>query len=429
MKRKLIKSTQLFNQASNLIPRAAQTLSKAPDQFVQGVSPYALARGEGAYVWDVDGNKYLDLTCSLGGIVLGYKYPAIEKSVSRQRRAGTIFGLPGKLEVELALELKKNMPFCEMSRFGLNGSDVTAAAVRVSRAYTGRDHIVKCGYHGWHDWTISTNKMRNRGVPEAVKNLTHEFYYNDLPSLEKIFKEFPNQIAAVIMEPIDAFMPDKDFLSNVKKITKKNGAVFVFDELVTGFRLSKGGAAEYFGVEPDLVCYGKAISNGEPLSVLAGRQDIMKTFDDVFVSFTYAGFLPSIAAALTTIKFMSRHDVSQRLWSNGKLIMDGYNQLALKYNLPTKAVGYACHPVFSFKNDDGNDNLELKTLFLQETIKRGLLTNCKVFTSYAHNQKDIKKALQIIEESFAIMATALKEGNVADCLEGPVVRARYVRSD
>jgi glutamate-1-semialdehyde 2,1-aminomutase len=247
-KRKLNKSKKLLAKAEILIPRAAQTLSKAPDQFVSGVSPYALARGRGAYVWDVDGNEYLDLTCSLGGVVLGYGQKEIERAVLRQRKKGTIFGLPGNLEVELAIELKKLMPFCEMLRFGLNGSDVTAAAIRVSRAYTGRDHIAKCGYHGWHDWTIATNKMRSRGVPVAVKKLTHEFFYNNLASLEKIFRDYPNQIAAVIMEPVDAEMPRNNFLLEVKKMAKRHGAVFIFDELINGFRLAKGGAAEYFRV-------------------------------------------------------------------------------------------------------------------------------------------------------------------------------------
>lgn len=427
LKRKLSKSKKLFDRASLLIPRAAQTLSKTPDQFVIGVSPYSLTKGKGAYVWDVDGNKYLDFTCSLGGVVLGYGQTEVEKAVLSQREKGGIFGLPGDLEVELATELKKLMPFCEMSRFGLNGSDATAAAIRVARAYTGRDHIAKCGYHGWHDWTIATNKLRSRGVPEAVKKMTHEFLYNDISSLEKIFKEYPDQIAAVIMEPVDAEMPQKEFLSKVGELAKRNGAVFVFDELITGFRLAKGGAAEYFGIEPDLVCYGKAISNGEPLSVLAGRRQIMSILDEVFVSFTYAGFLPSLAAALATIKFMRSHDVSKRLWSNGQLIMDGYNNLAKKYFLPTKAIGHACHPVFSFKDEKGEDNLALKTLFLQETVKRGLLTNCKIFTSYAHRPQEIHQALKIIEEAFGVMAKAMRSGDITNYLEGPVVRARYIR--
>ncbi|HEU0050943.1 MAG TPA: aminotransferase class III-fold pyridoxal phosphate-dependent enzyme, partial [Patescibacteria group bacterium] len=187
MSRTLSRSADLYSRAKQCIPRAAQTLSKAPDQFVAGVSPYAIERGNGARVWDVDGNEYLDFTCSLGAIVLGYGFPAVEEAVRKQREKGTIFGLPGNLEIDVAERIHKLIPFAEMCRFGLNGSDVTTAAIRLARAYTGRDHVAKCGYHGWPDWTIATNALRNKGVPKAVIDLTHEFKFNEVASLEKIF--------------------------------------------------------------------------------------------------------------------------------------------------------------------------------------------------------------------------------------------------
>jgi glutamate-1-semialdehyde 2,1-aminomutase len=242
-----------------------------------------------------------------------------------------------------------------MVRFGLNGSDATTAAVRVARAYTGRDHVAKCGYHGWSDWSIATHPLRSGGIPKAIKDLTHEFKFNDLESLEKIFKQYPDKIAAVVMEPMHASLPQKGFLEGVQKLAHKHGAVLVFDELITGFRLRMGGAAEYFGVQPDLACYGKAIASGEPLSVLAGRRKIMSVLDtkDIFFSFTYAGYLPAIAAARETLKFMKANKVHSVLWKRGEALNKTYNALAKKYDMPTSAGGLGPVQFWSFKNPDG----------------------------------------------------------------------------
>lgn len=426
MKRKTVNSKKLLERAGKIIPRASQTLSKSPDQFVQGVSPYAILEGKGCEVWDVDGNRYIDLVSSLGAIILGYQHPLIEQSIRNQRKKGTIFSLPGDLEVELAEKIIALIPYVEMVRFGLNGSDATTAAVRVARAYTGRDHIAKCGYHGWPDWTIATNPLRNKGVPEAVKSLTHEFKYNDLQSLEKILKEHAGQIAAVILEPVSSVLPRSGFLEGVKKLTHRHGAVLIFDELVTGFRLAIGGAAEYFGVIPDLVCYGKAISNGEPLSVLGGKREIMKTLNsnDVFFSFTYAGYLPSIAAALATLDFMKKNNVQERLWETGNMLIKNYNTLADKYEIPTTAIGLGPHPIFVFKDNEGNDNLILKSLFIQETSKVGILTSCSNVMNYSHTISHIKEVSRRLEKVFKIMHNALKNGKAEALLEGPMIKPR-----
>jgi len=427
MPRNLPRSAELLQRAKRVIPRAAQTLSKAPDQFVQGVSPYAIERASGCRVWDVDGNEYLDLTCSLGAISLGYGHPVVEEAIRTQRSNGTIFGLPAEPEIVLSEKIREIIPFAEMSRFGLNGSDVTTAAIRLARAYTGRDHVAKCGYHGWPDWTIATNKLRSKGVPEATKALTHEFFTNKLESLEKIFSEYPNQVAAVILEAIEISLPEPGFLEGVRELATKNGAVLVFDELVTGFRVALGGAAAYRKVTPDLVCYGKAISNGEPLSVLAGKQEIMSMLNEVFFSFTYGGYLPSVAAANATLDFMKQHDVQGKLWELGNRLFQGLQEAVAKHQLPITVQGYGVHPILSFKDAQGVDNLELKTLFLQETAKAGLLTNAKFFVNYSHEMSDIEMALDRLTAIFAMMADAVSQNSVAALLEGPVVAARYVR--
>src|SRR3989344_3520969 len=425
-KRKLEKSKLLLERAEKVIPRAAQTLSKAPDQFVRGVSPYAIERGEGCRVWDVDGNEYIDLASSLGAIVLGHRHPVIEEAVAKQRKCGTLFSLPGDLEIELAERISKIIPFAERVRFGMNGSDATTGAVRVARAYTGRDHIAKCGYHGWSDWSIATHPLRSKGVPEAVKNLTHEFSYNNLESLKKIFDENPNQIADVTMEPVSTVLPEPGFLEGVKALARKNGAVLVFDELITGFRLAMGGAAEYFNVEPDMACYGKAICNGEPLSVFVGKKEIMSVLDgqDVFFSFTYAGYLPSIAASLAMLDFMGKNEVQKKLWSTGNLLLKKYQALAEKYDVPTKAMGIGPHPIFAFKDAQGADNLALKSLFLQETAKRGIFTNCSNLMNYSHEISDIEEVAGRLEEIFKIMEEAVSLNKVEVMLEGPMIRPR-----
>ena len=419
-------SKKMLSKAEKIIPRASQTLSKAPDQFIRGVSPYMISKGKGCYVWDVDDNKYIDLASSLGAIVLGYNHPVTEKAVRDQRKRGTIFTLPGDLEIELAEKLVKLIPHVEMVRFGLNGSDVTTAAIRAARAYTGRDHVAKCGYHGWPDWTIATHPLRNKGIPDAVKALTHEFKYNDIQSLKKIFTDFPGKIAAVILEPVSATLPEKGFLENIKKLAHDNGAVLIFDELVTGFRLSFGGAAEYFKVEPDLVCYGKAISNGEPLSVLGGKREVMEVLNgsDVFFSFTYAGFLPGVAAAIATLDFMKKNKVQKRLWQTGELLIKNYNALAKKYDVPTKATGLGPHPIFAFKDENGNDNLALKSLFIQETAKAGILTNCSNLMNYSHTDSLIEEVSRKLDPIFKIMSEAVKKGEVEASLEGPMIKPR-----
>jgi glutamate-1-semialdehyde 2,1-aminomutase len=427
MKRRILdQNKKLLARAEKVIPRASQTLSKAPDQFVRGVSPYAIAKGKGALVWDVDGNEYIDLTSSLGAIVLGYQHPVTERAVAAQRKRGTIFGLPGDAEVALAERLTNIAPFIEMVRFGLNGSDVTTAAVRVARAYTGRDHVAKCGYHGWADWSIATHPLRHGGIPQAVKDLTHEFTYNDIESLKALFLKYPKQIAAVTLEPVHSTLPSPGFLQAVKELAHKEGAVLVFDELVTGFRLGMGGAAEHFGVEPDLVCYGKAISNGEPLSVLAGRKEIMRTLDanNIFFSFTYAGYLPSIRAALATIEFMGKKKLHAQLREQGEKIINGYNAFARAYQVPTVAAGLSPIVGFMFKDEKGGDNLPLKSLFLQECAKRGLLTNGTAMINYAHTNRVITEVLKRLEKVLQTLGTAVQENSVEQMLEGPVIRPR-----
>jgi len=424
LKRNLIKSKEYLEKAKELVPRQAQTLSRAPAQFIMGVTPYMLERGDGCNVWDVDGNKYIDFGCSLGPIVLGYNHPSTNAAIKKQLDKGMIFSLPSPLEIEFAQVLKEAIPFADMVRYGLNGSDCTTAAIRAARSYTGRDHVAKCGYHGWHDWSISTNPARAKGVPKAVSDLTHEFKYNDAASLEKILQENPGQIAAVIMEAVHDELPRDDFLHKCQELARKHGSLFILDEVLTGFRLALGGAAEYFKIIPDLAVYGKAISNGMPLSFVVGKKEIMKEFEKVFFSYTYGGEPLGLAAAVDTLKFMKENPVHEHMWKMGNMLYDGYNELAKKYGMKSQAIGTALFPTLTFKDEEGNDDRFLKSLFFQETVKRGILTSHQVKISYAHKQEHVKQFLEAVEDSFKLMQKAVQEGNLEKYLEGPAVAPR-----
>ena len=314
-KRKLAKSFKLWKKVQTLIPSGTQTLSKAPNQFVYGVSPIFLQKGKGAHVWDVDGNKYLDYVMALGPITLGYDYPAVTSAVIKQLHEGTIFTLPHPKEAELAEILTEIIPCAEMVRFGKNGADATSAAIRAVRAYTDRDHFAYCGYHGYQDW-FAINTQRNKGIPKVLKKFAHEFKFNDLESLKEIFLKNPKKIAAVIME-IPGQEPSGGFLQKVIDLTHKNDAVFILDEIVTGFRYALGGAQEYYKIKPDLACFGKGMANGFPISAVVGKREIMREFEEVFFSTTFGGDTLALSASITTIKELKRKKATDHFWKFG----------------------------------------------------------------------------------------------------------------
>jgi len=417
------KSLALKKIAQEIIPDCSQTFSKGPSQFIQGVAPVFLERGEGSHIFDVDGNEYIDYGMALGPIILGHNYPVVTNAVKKILEKSTTFTLPHRLEIELAELLCEIIPCAEMVRFGKNGSDATSGAVRVTRAYTGRDRVVCCGYHGWQDWYIATT-TRNKGVPEDVKKLTLTFEYNKIETIEKIFDENKNQIACVIMEPVGVVEPQDNFLQKVKEITHRNGAILVFDEIITGFRLSLGGAEGYFNVIPDLACFGKAMGNGFPISAIVGKKEIMKLFEEVFYSFTFGGEIVSIAAAIATIKELKNKNVVKHLWEQGRKIKDGYNVLAKEYGLEkhTQCIGFSPRSVVSFKNVKGEDDLLLKSLFQQECIKRGILFTGGHDICFSHSNKDIDYTLRVYRTVLEMLKDAIKKNEVKKLLEGKPVR-------
>jgi glutamate-1-semialdehyde 2,1-aminomutase/spore coat polysaccharide biosynthesis protein SpsF len=425
-KRSLGKSREWLERSAKVIPTCAQTFSKGPNQFVKGVSPTFLQRAKGSHVWDVDGNEYIDYVNGLGPTILGNDDPVVTEAVVRQVREGVTFSLPHPLEVELAELLCQVIPCAEMARFGKNGSDVTAGAVRVARAFTKREKVACCGYHGWQDWFIGTT-TRNLGVPRSTQELTKTFNYNDLPSLERVFEQNKGEIACVIMEPIGVVDPEPGFLQGVQDLCKKNGALLVFDEVVTGFRVHLGGAQSLYGVTPDLACFGKAMGNGYPIAALVGRRDVMKIVDDIFFSFTFGGDVLGIAASIATIKEMQKKPVIEHLYAQGERLKDGYNALAKHYGLAdvTKCIGLPPHTVCTWADTPKADGLVLRSIVQQELVKRGVLFLVGHNTCYAHSNEDVEHTLRAHRSALEVLAKALDSKDPKAFLEGEPVQAVF----
>lgn len=409
-------------------PSGAQTLSKNPTQFVIGVTPPVITRGKGAYVWDREGTRYLDLMLALGPMVFGYANERIDTKVKEQMDKGTIYSLPSEHEYTLSKLLREVVPCAEMSRFVLNGGDATTGAIRLARHITKRDHIAKCGYHGWQDWTICTKDGRNTGIPEIIKTMTHDFKYNDIASLEKIFTEHPNKIAAVILEPTAAEAPTDNFLQKVQELAKKNGAILIFDEMITGFRFALGGAQEYFGVTPDLACFGKAISNGYPLAVICGKKEFMGRMDEVFVSSTFSGFTLGLVAALETIRMMKElggvHEYMHKL---GDSLINSGNHAAKQYGVPVEFIGYGPHPVMIINISDDYVSRVAKTYIYQEMNKAGILFSSSMMIGFTHTQEEIDRVVEILSMIFKKIQEIGDPKNLEQLLEGEVAVPRTVR--
>lgn len=421
-KLRLFQSLSLERRARGLIPGASQTFSKAPDQFVRGAVPVFLKSGKGVTVTDVDGNRYLDTSMALAPVSLGYCDPDVDAAVSAQLKDGTILTQPHPLEAEVAETICDLVPGAEMVRFMKNGSDATSAAVRVARAATGRDMIAAGGYHGWHDWYIGTT-TRGGGVPAAVSRLTKTFVYNDISSLQKLFRRNPGRFAAVILEPIGVEEPKPGFLQEVADLTRKNGALLIFDEVVTGFRLALGGGQEHFGVRADLCCFGKALANGFPLSAVTGRKKHMRLFEDIFVSTTFGGELLSLAAARATLAKMRARSVIPHLWQQGRRLQDGFNTLARETGLDRHArcVGLPPHTVIPFTRENGEPWWELKSLVQQECASRGYLFMATHNPSFALTAKDCDQILRIYATVLPIAVAAVRDRAVKRLLRGPSV--------
>jgi glutamate-1-semialdehyde 2,1-aminomutase len=422
-------SENLLQRALKSIPLGSQTFSKSITQYPRGVSPLFIERGKGSHVWDPDGNEYVDFVNSLCAVNLGYCDPDVDEAVRRQMRNGITFSLPHRLEMEVSELLVETIPCAEMVRFGKNGSDSTSAAIRIARAYTSRDRIAVCGYHGWQDWYIGST-ARHLGVPDPVRKLTHSFVYNDISSLRALLETYPGEFAAIILEPMNVAFPIDGFLSQVRDLANTAGSILIFDETITGFRFSIGGAQQEFGVTPDLATFGKGIANGYPLSAVVGRADLMRTVEKIFYSGTFGGETLSLAAAKAVISKMQREPVLASLRCQGEKIRDGVSRLISRHGCDD-FLAVSGHPTWTFMNFrdvDGAGMWEIKTLFLQEIFARGFLTIGTHNVSYAHTDGDVDHLLGAYDEIFSLLRRGIDDGSIRTLLKcAPLVPLFRVR--
>ncbi|OGU63091.1 MAG: aminotransferase class III [Ignavibacteria bacterium RBG_13_36_8] len=420
------RSDYYYKRALGLIPSVTQTLAKGPTQYINGIAPKYLIKGKAAHVWDVDGNEYIDYNMAVGPLSLGYAYPKVDEAIKKQLEDGITFSLMHPLEVEVAEMIRDIIPNAEAVRYSKTGADVTSAAVRLARAYTGKNKILCCGYHGWHDWYVSVT-ARNMGIPKAVQNLTYTFNYNDIDSLKK---SIDNDVAAVILEPVVFEEPKDNFLHKLADLCKGKNIILIFDEMWTGFRMALGGAQEYFGITPDLATYSKAIANGMPISVLTGKRKIMDLAEnDIFFYTTFGGEALSLAAVKATIEELRTKNVPKYLDEKGKKIKDGYNGIVQKLGLDyTKTIGYNFRSLVTFDAKAG-DPLELKSLIQQEMIKRGILWQGFHNMSFSHNDKDINYTLEVYEEVLAILKKAVEENKIKQMLRGEPVKPVFRKTN
>ena len=422
-KRNLSKSNAYWGRAIRVIMDGTQLYSKGPMVNVRGVAPVYLQRGAGAHVWDVDGNEYIDYTSGVGSILLGHSYPAVNQAIARQLADATNLGLIHPLEVEAAELIVENIPCAEMLRFMKTGSGATSAAVRIARAFTGREKIIKGEYHGWHDWTMA-HTSRNAGIPRALVDTVFYAEYNNLERYETLFAEHKGEIAAIITEPVELVPPQNDFLNRIKNLAHAHGALLIFDEVVTGFRFGVGGAQAHFGVTPDMACFGKAMSNGMPLSAVVGRAEIFKNVSKkIFMSTTFGGEMLSLAACVANIQEIKAKPVIERIWTVGQRLRDGANELAKSIGVNIECLGYPPRINLAFEDEAGNPSDELKSLFLQEAVKRGILMGWQMFPTYSHSDDDVNRTLAAFEDAMRICKRAVQQNNIVSCLEGEIARA------
>jgi len=419
----ITKSDELYERALKVQKPVTQTLAKGPGQFTKGIAPKYIQRGQGSHVWDVDGNEYIDFNSAIGPISLGYAYPAVDEAIKKQLEDGITFSMMHPLEVEVSELLQQVIPNAEAVKISKTGADVCSAAVRVARAFTGREKIFCCGYHGWHDWYIGITS-RNAGIPEAIQNMTHTFEYNDLNSIKASLDE---TVAALILEPFIFEAPKPGFLKELADACSANGTLLIFDEMWTGFRIALGGAQEYFDVKPDLAVYSKACANGMPIAFLTGRADVMELFNSqVFSYTTFGGEALSLAACIATINELRDKNVPKYLDEKGALLKDGYNQIAIETGMDiyTRCVGYNCRSMVIFIPEAGN-GLELKALMQQEMIKRGVLWAGFHNMCYSHSDEDIAYTLSAYRDVMPIMKEAITSGNIKQYLKGEVLEAVF----
>ncbi|MGI5172140.1 aspartate aminotransferase family protein [Treponema sp. OMZ 840] len=424
------KSNELLERELKVSPLAAQTFSKSYRYFCKGISPAYIDHAKGCRVYDVDGNEFIDFICALGPITVGYNDDRINTAVKEQLDKGASFSLQSPIEVELAEKICRIIPCAEMVRFVKNGGDATTAAIRLARAYTGKEMVLMSGYHGMHDWSIGASN-NNKGVPQAVCNLTKNFIYNDLTDIEEKLNTYKDKVAAVILEPIQADGPKEGYLQTLKDLVHKHNAILIFDEVVSGFRYALGGASELYKVTPDLAAFGKGMGNGYAISAVAGKKELMRQIETgVFISTTFGGDALSMAAALATIKVLEQPGFYDSIWKLGNKMHTGLKQLATKYGLEKVITvsGLAPHCGLSFDGTGSLSYLDIHSVYSQVMIENGILVFAICNLNGAHTEKEIDLYLDATEKAFALIKKAIEQDSLTGILKGGKVDPVFKRN-
>ncbi|MBM3268482.1 MAG: aminotransferase class III-fold pyridoxal phosphate-dependent enzyme [Candidatus Sericytochromatia bacterium] len=408
--RKLVqtRSEELYAQAQEVIPGGLMGIRR-PYNFVPGEYPIFLQEGKGGRVIDVDGNEYVDMLCAYGPIILGYREAEVdEAAIAQIRDRGSCFSLVQPIQNELAFRLRGLIPCAEMSIFVKTGSDATTLAVRLARGKTGRAKVLRCGYHGWHDWCVEVKG----GVPEKLYEDVFEFHYNDLDELATLLERHGDDTAAIIVTPVGHPLahpveaPGPGFLEGVRSLADRYGAVLVFDEIRSGFRMDLGGAGKQYGVKPDLVCVGKAMANGYAIAAVSGIADVMKVAEkQVFVSSTYFPNSMEMAAALKTIEILERDRVLDVIRERGEKFLARLEALVAKSGVPAHVSGVPQMPFITFPEDPAKLYRQRRTTFYTEIIRRGVFLQPyhHGYICYRHTDADLDQAVRAVEEALAVV--------------------------
>lgn len=413
------KSRELQRRSHDIIPAGCHTYAKGDDQFPE-LAPGFIARGKGCHVWDVDGNEYIEYGMGCRAVTLGHAFEPVVDAVRQELSYGSNFTRPSPIELKCAEKLLDFIEGAEMVKFAKDGSSATTAAVKLARAVTGRDMIGICADHPFfstNDWFIGTTAL-DAGIPSAVKKLTVKFNYNDPQSVKDLFRRYPGKIAGLIMEPAKYEDPHDDFLHTVQQICSDNGAVFILDEMITGFRWNNGGAQKEYGIVPDLSTFGKAMANGFSVSALAGKREIMELgglFHDrerVFLlSTTHGAETHSLAAAIATMDTYAEEPVIEVLHRQGERLARGLETVIAVHDLQNyvRILGRPCSLVFATCDRQGRPSQAYRSLLMQELIRQGVLAPSLVI-SYAHTDEDVDRTVDAFDGALQVYRQALDAG-------------------
>jgi glutamate-1-semialdehyde aminotransferase len=431
------KSQSLYVEAKKVIPGGGQLLSKRPELFLPDYMPAYYSKAKGCYIWDLDGNKLLDIsTMGIGSCIIGYADDDINAAVSECIANGSMSSLMAPEEVELAHTLLDLHPWADMVRYAKGGGDAMAVAVRIARAATRKDIILFSGYHGWHDWYLSANLADDKaldgqllkglspvGVARGLKGTSYPFFYNNKEEFLNLINKYRDNIGGVVLEAVRGTVPEEGFFETIMEVTKHLGVPLIIDEVTSGFRLTCGGSHLVYDIEPDICVFAKGIANGYPMAAIIGKAKFMDHAQDSFISSTFWTERIGLVAALATIKKMKDENVQEHLINCGKQIQEGWKKYAKKYELNINVSG-----IFPLSHITFIDNpLVLKTLFTQEMLRRGVLAKDSYYASFAHKQEHIDYYFAAIDEVFNIMAEAIKRGNTSDLLLGPICMTGFQR--